>query len=745
MRHFETSSRLFERGDGSTTRLRLAAGVAIVGLLGGRAARAQQSFTVEQALRAPFGSELVAAPTQGALAWMENILGTRNIWIAEAPGYHGRQLTHFSGDNGRYLVQLAFTPDARAIVFTYGGSHSGRNLLDPPNPTMNPAGADQEVWIATIPDGRARRIDTGFWPAVSPRGDWVAYIKDDQIWGAPLRKTANGWTAGTPRQLVHDRGREAPQGNSASLFWSPKGDRLAFISLRDQHSLIGVWTPGVDSLVFMDPSTDHDQWLTWSPDGTRLAFVRIASIAANGQRGGGSGAGGGSVRSAVIPWSIRVADATTGEGREVWRADPGTGSAFWLGFMNNPRQLFWTADDQIVFPWERTGWMHMYAVPVAGGAVRELTPGDGPNGGQFEVEDVALSPDGREIVYSSNQNDIDRRHLWRVSPSGGAPQPVTSGSGIEYWPVFSSDGGVLAFQTTTAKTPPDVELIRASELRAAEPNGVPAAKRVALAPGIAPEGFPGAAFVVPRQVIFKSLDGLPVHGQLYLPPRYDSTQRHPAVVYLHGGPNSEMVLGYHYHRFDYYQKPYALIQYLASEGYLVLSVNYRRGTGYGLDFREPLPPKTEDPRFDPDVIDIIGGGEYLKGRTDVDSTRIGIWGGSAGGQRTILGLIYAPELFAAGVDQHGVATQSLGKTASWKAPVLIIHGDDDRNVPFWESVQLAAELRSHGVHVEELIFPNEIHSFLRHRTWVRAYETAAAFLDRELKNRTAVEAQKGSY
>lgn len=392
MRHFETSSRLFERGDGSTTRLRLAAGVAIVGLLGGRAARAQQSFTVEQALRAPFGSELVAAPTQGALAWMENILGTRNIWIAEAPGYHGRQLTHFSGDNGRYLVQLAFTPDARAIVFTYGGSHSGRNLLDPPNPTMNPAGADQEVWIATIPDGRARRIDTGFWPAVSPRGDWVAYIKDDQIWGAPLRKTANGWTAGTPRQLVHDRGREAPQGNSASLFWSPKGDRLAFISLRDQHSLIGVWTPGVDSLVFMDPSTDHDQWLTWSPDGTRLAFVRIASIAANGQRGGGSGAGGGSVRSAVIPWSIRVADATTGEGREVWRADPGTGSAFWLGFMNNPRQLFWTADDQIVFPWERTGWMHMYAVPVAGGAVRELTPGDGPNGGQFEVEDVALSP-----------------------------------------------------------------------------------------------------------------------------------------------------------------------------------------------------------------------------------------------------------------------------------------------------------------------------------------------------------------
>jgi dipeptidyl aminopeptidase/acylaminoacyl peptidase len=203
-----------------------------------------------------------------------------------------------------------------------------------------------------------------------------------------------------------------------------------------------------------------------------------------------------------------------------------------------------------------------------------------------------------------------------------------------------------------------------------------------------------------------------------------------------------MVLGYHYHRFDYYQKPYALIQYLASQGYLVLSVNYRRGTGYGLDFREPLPPNSSDPRLDPDVIDIIGGGEYLRGRSDVDPQRIGIVGGSAGGQRTILGLIYAPELFAAGVDQHGVALQSLGNTESWKAPVLIIHGDDDRNVPFVQSVQLAAELRGHSVHVEELIFPNEIHSFLMHRTWVKAYESAAEFLDREVKNRSVTQAGK---
>jgi dipeptidyl aminopeptidase/acylaminoacyl peptidase len=527
---------------------------------------------------------------------------------------------------------------------------------------------------------------------------------------------------GTPRLLIRDRGTAAPQGNATSLRWSPTANRLAFISLRDQHSFIGVYDADAKSLVFLDPSTDQDQWPVWSADGKQIAFVRIASLPTTGERG----QGGGGSRRVALPWSIRVADAASGKGREVWRASEGMGVAFWLGFMNNERQLFWTADDRIIFPWERTGWMHMYSVALAGGQPTELTPGE------FEVEHVALAPNGRELVFSSNQGDIDRRHLWRVSVSAGPPQPVTTGKGIEYWPVFTSDGGALAFQATTAQAPPRVELVRAHEWSA---GAVTPSARVPLAPAIAPKDFPGAAFVEPQQVIFQSGDGLSVHGQLYLPPNHNPTERYPALVYLHGGPNSEMVLGYHYHRFDYYQKPYALIQYLASRGYLVMSVNYRRGTGYGMKFREPENPASTNPRDNPDVIDIVAGGQYLRSRADVDPNRIGIWGGSAGGQRTILGLAYAPELFAAGFDLHGVALQTLGKTEAWKAPVLIVHGDDDRNVPFVQSVALAAELRGRGVDVEELVFPNEIHSFLRHESWVRAFEAAADFFDRKLKNR----------
>jgi dipeptidyl aminopeptidase/acylaminoacyl peptidase len=144
----------------------------------------------------------------------------------------------------------------------------------------------------------------------------------------------------------------------------------------------------------------------------------------------------------------------------------------------------------------------------------------------------------------------------------------------------------------------------------------------------------------------------------------------------------------------------------------------------------------------------------------VDADRIALWGGSYGGYLTALGLARAPELFAAGVDVHGVhdwnvtirnfvpsydpaARPEVARSAlesspmhdlsRWRAPVLVVHGDDDRNVPFSESVALAEELRLRGVHVEQLVFPDEVHSFLLWENWVRTFQRAAHFLDRHVR------------
>jgi dipeptidyl aminopeptidase/acylaminoacyl peptidase len=216
-----------------------------------------------------------------------------------------------------------------------------------------------------------------------------------------------------------------------------------------------------------------------------------------------------------------------------------------------------------------------------------------------------------------------------------------------------------------------------------------------------------------------------------------------------------MLLGFHYG--SYYHNTYAMNQYLAAQGYVALSVNYRSGIGYGMEFREALNYGASGAS---EFRDVMGAGLYLRGRNDVNAKRIGIWGGSYGGYLTAMGLSRASDLFAAGVDIHGVHdwnsgiknfvpsynpldypkesklafdSSPLASVDGWRSPVLVIHGDDDRNVNFNETVVLVRALRERKVEIEQLVFPDEVHGFLLHRNWLSAFTAAADFFDRKLK------------
>ncbi|HKC34631.1 MAG TPA: alpha/beta fold hydrolase, partial [Chitinophagaceae bacterium] len=369
------------------------------------------------------------------------------------------------------------------------------------------------------------------------------------------------------------------------------------------------------------------------------------------------------------------------------------------------------------------------------GAAKLLTSGDG------EIENVTLSNDRKTIYYTTNISDINRRHIWKLSIIDGKSEQLTKGNEIEWSPVIINDG--LAILHSSATKPAWPAIVKNNSVSD-------------IAKEFFPNDFP-STLVQPQFVTIKATDGMNAYVDLFLPPNHKRGDKHPAIIFIHGGSRRQMLLGFHYSQ--YYSNAYTLNQYFASKGYVVLSLNYRSGIGYGLEFREALNYGASGAS---EVKDLIGAGLYLKNRNDVDANKIALWGGSYGGYLTAHGLAQASNLFACGVDIHGVHNwnteiptfapwydyakfPAIAKKAfesspeyfvkGWKNPVLMIHGDDDRNVPFSESVNMAEILRKQGVHVEQLVLPDEIHGFLLYSNWVKAYNATFGFVERQFNKK----------
>jgi dipeptidyl aminopeptidase/acylaminoacyl peptidase len=669
-------------------------------------------FTLEQILSSPFPSDLVANKQGDKVAWVFDVQGKRNIWVAEAPTFKGRQLTRYDQDDGQEITEPVFSPDGAWIAYVHGGPPNSEK--DIPNPTSDPAGAKQEVWLVNTRSGATTRVGEGSSPMFSPRGDRVIFERENHLWAATV-PIGVAKASGTAKKMFEIRG------GVNSPAWSPNGASLAFVSTRGDHSFIAIYEPASAKIRFLEPSVDRDIEPRWSPDGKRIAYFRLFNVvdttSADKERLG--------------PWSIRVVDVVSGAGKEIWKSGSGEMDSFSRLPMGE-NQLQWAAGDRIVFGSEKDGWAHLYSISSTGGAVTALTPGN------YEVENVTWSPDRSFMIVASNARDINHRHLWKVNVTSAEQLPLTQGDSIEMYPVMVSGGKQIAFMQATARSPL-LPYIAAADEKRARP----------LAPQTLPANFPSSQLVDPEQVTFKAADGIEIHGQLFKPKNISG--RAPGVVFMHGGPIRQMLPAWHYSY--YYHNTYAMNQYLASRGYMVLSVNYRSGIGYGRAFREA---KHRGPRGASEYQDVVAAGKYLRSRSDVEGKRIGLWGGSYGGYLTAMGLAHDSDLFAAGVDLHGVHDWSrrvgpspwatgdlakLGRESSpisavdkWKSPVLLIHGDDDRNVQFSQTVELVRKLRERGIEFEELVFPDDVHDFLRHENWLRAYHAASDFFDRKLRH-----------
>jgi len=675
-------------------------------------AAAQQPFTLQQILAAPFLSNLIAAPGGNRVAWTSNEQGKRNIWVAEGPIFTARQLTRYAEDDGGELSDLSFSADGNTIVYARGEGKDSAG--DYANPTSNPAGVTQTVWAISWNGSAPVKIDAGNSPIVSSRG-WIAYAQSGgQMWLAPLKP------GDKPKQIVV-RGKNAP------VAWSPDGGRLLFVSDREDHSFVGVYDPDADTVLFVAPTVDSDGDPVWSPDGKRIAFVRQPAVPRDTPEGYFI------EPDRPHPWAIWVADAETGSAHVVWQSGNALQDSYpYMAGQTGGGVVHWGAGGVLVFASEADGWQHLYSVSESDLAPKLLTPGD------CEVEQWSFSSDNKTVFYNSNCRDIDRRHIWSAAVDASHFQPLTQGTGVEWNPVAPGNGQDLFYLGSDASHP--------GRVFHATMEQEPSATQISSTDW--EHKFPTPGLVTPEQVTFHSADKLEIHGQLFLPKNLKPGEKRPTLIFLHGGPMRQMLLGWHY--MYYYANSYAMNQYLASRGYIVLAINYRSGIGYGREFRE-TPGRAG--RGASEYQDVVAAAKYLQARDDVDAKHIGLWGGSYGGYLTALGLGRNSYLFAAGVDFHGVHdwpadnwegkhippdlvklahnSSPVAAVDTWKSPVLFIHGDDDRNVMFSQTVDLIARLRPRGVELEQLVIPDEVHDFLLNRSWLRGYQATSDFFDRK--------------
>jgi dipeptidyl aminopeptidase/acylaminoacyl peptidase len=682
-----------------------------------------QSFTLESIKSYPFPTELTTSPQGSKIAWAFDEQGKRNIYVAEGPDFKARKLTSYDQDDAQEITSVTISADGKWVVFVRGGEH-GSNWDDqlPVNPAF--AATPYKVQLLSIPfaGGEAKSLSEGDEPALSPKNDVIAFIKSGQVWTVPIDGSSAAKNLFTTR------------GSVGSLEWSADGSRLTFVTSRGDHSLVGVYTNSESPLQWIAPSFSRDASPRWSPDGSKIVFVRMQ---------GSGGAPDSILTRRHSPWSIWTADVSTGKATQLWKAPttlrgsiPSTHGGF---------NLHWGAGDRIVFLSYQDGWPHLYSIAAQGGKEVLLTPGN------FMAEHIRLSSDKKWLTFSANTGadplDLERRHVVRVPVDKATMEVMTPGSGLEWTPSITGDGSTLVFLSATAQRPPLPAVLTLN-----------AAKKTiqTIATENLPKNFPSDKLITPKQVIFKAADGVTVHGDLFEPT--GGAAKKPGIVYVHGGPPRQMLLGWHYS--EYYSNAYAMNQYLCSLGFTVLAVNYRLGIGYGFEFHQAdkagLAGASE-------YMDVKAAGEWLSKQPQIDASKIGIYGGSYGGFLTALALGRDSKLFAAGVDIHGVHDFLAGRDVlnqtgryekspdlesaqkiawqsspvsfvdTWTSPVLIIHADDDRNVRFNQSTDLVRRLEKKGVPMETLVIVDDTHHWMKFTNAIKIDAATADFFVRMFK------------
>ena len=583
--------------------------------------------------------------------------------------------------------------------------------------------------------------------AWSPDGKRIAFMTNisgrNNLW---LMPSDGGW----PSQLTVNDQREI---NPA---WSPDGKWIAFNSDHDGDEQ---W-----DLLVVSPQTGEVQNLTntpdiaeegqaWSPNSRYIAFMSKPRSSST--------------------FEINIMDVLTKKYRALTK--------------NTPRDLgnfnpIWSHDGRwIAYTQQQAAGKdsNIFITDFAGEKSTLLTPHDG----ERAYEATAFSPDGKYLSITSNVSGYDNAGLleiatkkiqWLTDEKWSVESGTFSRDGRRLTWVVNIDGNseIVAYdidakRTTTLPLPAGLNDLAGSETSfspdgqrllyyhngATSPNDLwtydfssQQSKQLthSLLAGISTDDM-----VEPFLVHYPSRDGKwQISAFVYVPHNAPRDRTHPAIVYVHGGPQSQTVNSFN-----------RSIQYLANQGYLIIAPNYRGSSGYGKDFEDAN-------RFDMgggDLQDVLAAADWIQKTGYVDPKKLAVMGGSYGGYMTMMALTKAPEVWAAGVSivpfvnwttevqnedpqlrEYDLAT--MGDPAKnrelWrdrspinfvdriKVPVLLLAGSNDPRCPKSEAQQVTDAIKKHNGTAELKIYENEGHGFARVENQIDAYTRVAEFLQK---------------
>jgi dipeptidyl aminopeptidase/acylaminoacyl peptidase len=654
----------------------------------------------------------------------------------------------------KYPTDPAWSPDGRMVAFLWDAA--GRQELFAVTPGQAPVAlTDFAV------DRELLQSDIGAFAWVSP--DEIIFGHDGRLWSV---------SPSARKPAVYDG-----LGDAANFVLSPDRTRIAFLR-KGQVWIASLENRSQRPLTSLPPGLSASGPV-FSRDGRWLAFTAARSA----------------LEAEELPWNgdrVRSFEPVTVE-RQLGVVSTSGGEPMWVPAMGGVSNLQWSADDALIYQelspdgkgrairavapgatprtlwadhddrwWsptrrdsklevspdgralafvsDRTGWIQVYVIPTTATSeseARQLTSGSRLSGlGGW-------SPDSRRLVYhhSAPGNQFER-FVAVVDVATGRSEPIVTAPGVSLDPAFSPSGDRIVYQHSDAENSLDLYVASAA------PGGTP----VRLSDSM-PEGLDRKDLSPPVAVQYRSrLDGQPVHATLMVSHALDRARRHPALVWIHGSGSDQNFLGWHPGSYRMY---YSLCQYLAQQGYVILTPDYRGSSGYSRDWSTGVYMKIGVG----DTADVASGAEYLKTLPYVDPERIGVFGLSYGGFLTLQALNTDPTLWRAGVDVAGVvdwATYGAGYTTprlgtpmenpeiyrvsapilhmeQLQRPLLILHGTNDRNVAFRDSLRVIDVLEKLGKPFEMAIYPGEIHFFRREHVLRDAWRRIEDFFDRTVR------------